>query len=772
VLAVVACFSNSRQPFGAYTRKTLLRTLVAVFALALVSGATSARAQSVRVNVNFANRSGSTAAIPPQMFGFNPVSLQDADSLKTVAQAGFTEIRRTPDLPAIYASTTPNWSSLDWTMQQAQTAGLHPLVVISRTPPWLRLSSNPCAAGVDPSHAPPTDASRWGELAASFVAHLDSKFPGLVQDFEIWNEPDLPASLCANGNTDLARLQLYLPLYAAAASAMRAQAEQDGVSIRIGGPAVSNPAKALLWTAALVSDRETATNVDFVSYHFYPTDLQFAKSANTWGQLFDKVQGAQGALDTYLGVVAAVLKGLQPHASSTPIYITEFNDGSAFLADCCRNNPTYGPLWNSVFLVDMLNSAFAHQPLPQKAYYYAGNSAPYFCLLGKIDSAMDCASGSTPYPQYYAYQLFAAAGFLGLKNGGHMAGSVGVEGAPNLLVTAFYTGSKDTTVIVNPTATAYSAVTVSLTDTGFNSPEASALVLDNSHPHIASQAITSSANGETATVAVPAYSTVAVSWSQGAAAPAPPVASLSVTPASGTAPLHVSANSSASYDPNGSIASRVIDFGDGSASSSAAIAAHTYARAGTYHVELTVTNEDGVSATKTSRVTATAAADFILAAGPSSSQGAATDFRLTITRQGTLSAPVSFSCLQVPEGKECSFSPNPLSVNSATAQAVLSVAPTATSSATTARGANYIALAFLLGPAALLLAGDSGKRKGRKLRNRAALAFLALALLASQLGCGDGASRSASTTGSEAQFVIVQASSGGRSHTLTVSLNR
>lgn len=85
----------------------------------------------------------------------------------------------------------------------------------------------------------------------------------------------------------------------------------------------------------------------------------------------------------------------------------------------------------------------------------------------------------------------------------------------------------------------------------------------------------------------------------------PPVAVLSVTPNSGKAPLTVNASTSGSYDPDGTIASIVIDFGDGAAPVSAASATHTYTIAGTFTVTATVTDNQGASSSKTTSVTAT-----------------------------------------------------------------------------------------------------------------------------------------------------------------------
>jgi lysyl endopeptidase len=59
-----------------------------------------------------------------------------------------------------------------------------------------------------------------------------------------------------------------------------------------------------------------------------------------------------------------------------------------------------------------------------------------------------------------------------------------------------------------------------------------------------------------------------------------------------------------STDPDGTIVSRVWDYGDGS-SSSASNATKTYAVAGTYDITLTVTDDDGATAARTQSVTVT-----------------------------------------------------------------------------------------------------------------------------------------------------------------------
>ncbi|MFN8105043.1 MAG: PKD domain-containing protein [Acidimicrobiia bacterium] len=83
-----------------------------------------------------------------------------------------------------------------------------------------------------------------------------------------------------------------------------------------------------------------------------------------------------------------------------------------------------------------------------------------------------------------------------------------------------------------------------------------------------------------------------------AALPTPnqnPVAAFTRSPASGDAPLAVHFDSSASSDSDGTIVSRAWDFGD-STTDSGATADHTYAAPGTYTAALTVTDDDGATA--------------------------------------------------------------------------------------------------------------------------------------------------------------------------------
>jgi len=84
----------------------------------------------------------------------------------------------------------------------------------------------------------------------------------------------------------------------------------------------------------------------------------------------------------------------------------------------------------------------------------------------------------------------------------------------------------------------------------------------------------------------------------------PPVASLVATPTSGTAPLTVTLNGSASSDPDGGTLSYTFEFGDGAVlgPQSPAQATHVYT-AGTYTAKLTVTDPVGATSVATATIT-------------------------------------------------------------------------------------------------------------------------------------------------------------------------
>jgi len=74
----------------------------------------------------------------------------------------------------------------------------------------------------------------------------------------------------------------------------------------------------------------------------------------------------------------------------------------------------------------------------------------------------------------------------------------------------------------------------------------------------------------------------------------PPIAQATATPTSGTAPLTVAFNGSASWDPDGTISSFEWNFGDGAAGAGVTVN-HTYSTAGVFSATLTVRDNQGAT---------------------------------------------------------------------------------------------------------------------------------------------------------------------------------
>ena len=465
------------------------------------------------ITADFNSRDNNTPAIPAGMFGYGRgEALRGTSDRALLTQAGLTETRLSALITFVYASQTPNWTQIDPMIEAIQNTGQHALLQLNQSPTWLQPTSGKCAGN---SFAAPTNVSEWAQIAASYVAHFDSKFPGVVQDYEIWNEPNA-TGMCATVN----QMNTYMNIYATAAPAMKAQAAQDGTTIRIGGPVLSGYSQ--LWISTLLTNASTAPYVDFVSYHHYifgqsQLEAQWDKYTGV-PSLYEMTQDPSvGAFANYNKTLAQVALGKQPGGASTPVYVTEYNSNWAFFKDCCRNDSTYAPLWNSLYVADMLDSVYnGSARVPDRLYYFAGTAYPYFCLIGVRDTNMDClySTGATPvaYPQYYAYQLFGGSNYLGLATGGYMAKSISTPtGGGGLATTAFYTGAQDSVVIINPTSTSYPQISVTFANPGLSATQGTLFQIE-SGLEINSIPISFSSQGtsRTTTIDVPPYSVQAI----------------------------------------------------------------------------------------------------------------------------------------------------------------------------------------------------------------------------------------------------------------------
>jgi len=82
----------------------------------------------------------------------------------------------------------------------------------------------------------------------------------------------------------------------------------------------------------------------------------------------------------------------------------------------------------------------------------------------------------------------------------------------------------------------------------------------------------------------------------------PPVASFLMSPTAGEAPLTVDLDASGSTDADGNIVSYEWNFGDGENGTGATVE-HIFATAGTYEITLTVTDDQGKTASATQEIT-------------------------------------------------------------------------------------------------------------------------------------------------------------------------
>jgi PKD repeat protein len=108
----------------------------------------------------------------------------------------------------------------------------------------------------------------------------------------------------------------------------------------------------------------------------------------------------------------------------------------------------------------------------------------------------------------------------------------------------------------------------------------------------------------------------------------PPVAAISLSSGSILVGGSITASAAASSDPDGTIASTVISFGDGS-SASAVSASHQYKVAGTYTVKATIT--DNMGASSTASATVVVKPPFVTITSPTFTSTTATSVRATGT---------------------------------------------------------------------------------------------------------------------------------------------
>jgi endoglucanase Acf2 len=170
----------------------------------------------------------------------------------------------------------------------------------------------------------------------------------------------------------------------------------------------------------------------------------------------------------------------------------------------------------------------------------------------------------------------------------------------------------------------------------------------------------------------------------------------------------------------------------------------------------------------------TVAPDFAITAPPSSvliGAGQSASFPLSVTSVGNFAGTVSFSCSGLPGLSTCSFNPQTVTVGASTPGMSTMTITTTGSSTTTANnrglthfGGRSTTLAMLpMGLCALLFA----TRKRKRLLRMASLASVLLMALTMMSGC----SSATKSTGTSVNTITVTVTSGGVSHSTTVTLD-
>jgi Glycosyl hydrolases family 39 len=494
-----------------------------------------AGAAAAQVTVDFGSRSTLATTMKPIRPNFYNAQLgfiTSVSGLGTYHNGGVNTVRVDAKLSAVFGKglSSPDFTqaNVKATFDALKASNMKALVVMGYTPYWLQPKPTPCPAGVGIEHAAPTDVNSFAQMAVKFIQWADTNYRGVVTDYEVWNEPDIQNSFCVAGNTDSARLAAYIKLYDATAPAMRRTIAQDNVTplARVGGPAVVN--LGANWFNTFLADPVASQNADFVSYHKYLGYTTAINQGMNWDgagghpSLWNLEQSTTGGFAaSYKYIAGMVRNGKQPNASTTPIYVTEFNDNAAFTtADCCRNSPTYSPVFNAMYVADMLDTVYSGFNAPAQQYYFAGSvSSGSFCLIGAIDAKMDCATPSgiavQPYPQYYTYELLAHPSYLNLNAGGRMPVSISpLPSTTGLVVTGFWTSTSDAIVIVNPTNAPINT-TVTAKNTGTYKTGVTRYVINafsySSSTKIPSSTVTFTviSGGMQYATSIPAYSVVA-----------------------------------------------------------------------------------------------------------------------------------------------------------------------------------------------------------------------------------------------------------------------
>ena len=451
-----------------------------------VTALTWSTGASTSVTANFNSRTGG-AVIPSTLFGTGISGLSGSTPLYyLLPPVGLTHARL---FSSLLQECPTGIGSCDWSITNGQMALLAAQGMVAT----INFFATPSNLGASACTPPSNNASYAAIINAYFA---QNPYPNNVDSAELRNEPDSSTSDWCPGGSALTAYESFI-------GAVGPAVASANPGILVGGPSLGAPgANAATWIPGVIA---AWPGIGFVSYHLY-----LDSTCTAWASCLAGMQSTTNGVGFWFATMSGLVSGA---GSSAPTWVTEFNDGYAFSTDCCRFDNQYSLMWNTLNAADYLNviSTYGAAVLPGRLHYYTDESTGYFCLFGNLAGA-NCASTPTPlapYPQYYSYQLL---GLLGLPLGGNLAASISpASTVSGLSAAAWYTIEGDAVLMVNPTASAMSGVTITFNNTGISNAEGTTYLLNSSNPQNTGSILTLTSIGGTsytATVNIPAYSSL------------------------------------------------------------------------------------------------------------------------------------------------------------------------------------------------------------------------------------------------------------------------
>jgi PKD repeat protein len=329
--------------------------------------------------------------------------------------------------------------------------------------------------------------------------------------------------------------------------------------------------------------------LDVFTVHYYPQGGEFGNDTSTSMQLL-RNKSTRSLWDpsyvdpTWINDTVKLIPRLRTWADTyywpgTPIGITEYNWG----AESHINGAT--------------------------------TQADILGIFGRegLDLAARWTTPDTSTPTYKAIKMYR--NYDGNKSAfGDTSVSAGGANPDNVAVFAAQRASDDalTVMVISKYLSGTTPVSIAVSNfTAGTAAQVYQLTSANAINRLADLAVAGSSLSFTA----PAQSITLLVLPKSGVANQPPVAAAGATPTSGFAPLAVAFTSNGSSDPDGTIASYSWVFGDGG-TATGATASHTYQNPGNYSAVLTVTDNQG--ATATAQVAISVTSDPNVIAAPSS----------------------------------------------------------------------------------------------------------------------------------------------------------